>query len=328
MPTPQVHPGRGQVTVDWTPVEGAVGYVVPRIGADGAGRPLGGEKGDALAVPGPPYVDTTVHDGQSVRYAVRPVLDPDHLHDEALGPVSEPVSPAPAGEASLFLRVEAGQPIGPVHRPWREMVGSEHLRTLLSTGTVGGQQIGTGMAASLRRVHTELGELRVRAHGILGDDLGVYREVGGEPVHDFNRVDAVLDRLATTGMRPVLELSFMPRALARDPSTVIGGYGVASPPRDWDRWAGLVTGLVRHLRGRVGEAELSRWAVEVWNEPDLTMFWTGTRDEYFRLYDLTARAVRDACPGLPVGGPATAGTRWIGPFLEHVNSDGTPMVFL
>jgi xylan 1,4-beta-xylosidase len=103
---------------------------------------------------------------------------------------------------------------------------------------------------------------------------------------------------------------------------------MASPPKDWDRWSDLIRNLVRHLRNRFGEAELSRWAVEVWNEPDLEQFWTGTREEYFRLYELTARAVRDTCPGMPVGGPATAGTRWIGDFLEYVNRTGAPLDFL
>jgi xylan 1,4-beta-xylosidase len=327
-----VHGGRAQVTVDWAPVDGAVGYLVHRT-CGGAPVIVDHHGGDVLAVPGPPYVDTTVQDGHTVRYAIRPVYDPDRLGDEPLGPLSAPVSLAlasasngasnGASDATVDLRVAADRPIGPVHRPWRDMVGSEHLSMLLSADTVGGERMGAGLAAALRRVHTDLGVRRVRAHGILGDDLGVYREVGGEPVHDFSGVDAVLDALGATGLRPVLELSFMPRALARDPSA-----GCASPPRDWDRWAGLVGAFVRHLRARVGEAELSRWAVEVWNEPDLDRFWTGTRDEYFRLYEVTARAVREACAGLPVGGPATTATRWVSAFLEHVNRTGAPLDFV
>ncbi|MGS2616617.1 GH39 family glycosyl hydrolase [Micromonospora sp. LZ34] len=263
-----------------------------------------------------------------MRYAVRPVFDPDRPDDAPLGQSSAPVAALAGGDGLVTVTVDAARRVGPVHRPWRDMVGSEHLSLLLSTDRVGGERMGDGLAAALGRVHRELGVRRVRAHGILGDDLGVYREVDGRAVHDFTGVDAVLDALAPTGLRPVLELSFVPRALARDPSTEITAAGVASPPRDWDRWAALVGDLIRHLRTRVGDAELRRWAVEVWNEPDLDCFWTGTREEYLRMYDVTARAVRAACPGLPVGGPATAATRWIEPFLAHVDASGAPLDFL
>ena len=243
----RVRPGRGQITVDWTPVDGAVGYLVHRT--------CGGEPAvvdhrgvDLLAVPGPPYVDTTVLAGHRVRYAIRPVFDPDTVDAAPLGPLSAAVALSSDGAAAIDLRIDTNRHIGVVHRPWRDMVGSEHLSMLLSQDTVGGEPMGAGLAAALRRVHTDLGVRRVRAHGLLGDDLGVYREVDGEPVHDFAGIDAVLDALGNTGLRPVLELSFMPRALARDPSTVVTAAGVSSPPRDWDRWADLVGALIRHLR--------------------------------------------------------------------------------
>lgn len=324
----RVRPGRGQVDVDWDPVPGAAGYLVHRADGDGPFRVVDHRGGDLLAVPGPPYADTTVEPGRTVRYAVRPVHDPDRPGDGPLGTASVPVAARADGDARVEVDVDVARPAGPVHRPWRDTVGSEHLSLLLSTDRVGGEPMGAGLAAALGRVHRELGVRRVRAHGILGDDLGVYREVDGQPVHDFAGVDAVLDALAPTGLRPVLELSFVPRALARDPSREVTAAGVSSPPKDWDRWAALVGDLIRHLRARVGDAELRRWAVEVWNEPDLECFWTGTREEYLRMYDVTARAVRAACPGLPVGGPATAATRWIEPFLDHVDASGAPLDFL
>ncbi|MFC5927085.1 GH39 family glycosyl hydrolase [Micromonospora vulcania] len=328
MTSPRVRAGRGQVSVDWDRVPDAVGYLVHRADGDGPYRVVDHRGGDLLAVPGPPYGDTTVEPGRTVRYAVRPVLDPDRPDDSPLGPPTAPVAARADGDGVVEVTIDAARALGPVHRPWRDMIGSEHLSLLLCTDRVGGEQMGAGLAAALGRVHRELGVERVRAHGILGDDLGVYREVDGEPVHDFAGIDAVLDALAPTGLRPVLELSFTPRALARDPSRVVTDAGVSSPPRDWDRWANLVGDLVRHLRHRVGDAELRRWAVEVWNEPDLDCFWTGSRDDYLRMYDVTARAVRAACPGLPVGGPATAATKWIEPFLDHVDASGAPLDFL
>ena len=126
----------------------------------------------------------------------------------------------------------------------------------------------------------------MRAHGILHDSLGVYREVDGRPVHDFARVDAVLDRLLETGLRPIVELSFMPRDLARDPDRTVFAYGgIISPPRDWDRWTGLVRELVAHLAERYGRDEVAEWAFEVWNEPNLGLFWDDAESAYLRLYD-------------------------------------------
>ncbi|WNM39232.1 xylan 1,4-beta-xylosidase [Micromonospora halotolerans] len=320
--------GRGQVSVDWDPVPGAVGYLVHRADGGGPYRVVDHRGGDLLAVPAAPYADTTVEPGRTVRYAVRPVFDADRPGDAPLGSPSAAVAVLADGDGLVEVSVDAGCPLGPVHRPWRDMIGSEHLSLLLSADRVGGEEMGAGLAAALGRVHRELGVQRVRAHGILGDDLGVYREVDGRPVHDFTGIDAVLDALAPTGLRPVLELSFTPRALAGDPSRVVTAAGVSSPPRDWDRWAALVGDLIRHLRARVGEAELRRWAVEVWNEPDLDCFWTGSREDYLRMYDVTARAVREACPGLPVGGPATAATKWIEPFLDHLDGSGAALDFL
>ncbi|MBM7489551.1 xylan 1,4-beta-xylosidase [Micromonospora luteifusca] len=325
---PRAWAGRGQVSVDWDRVPGAAGYLVHRSEGDGPYQVVDHRGGDLLAVPGPPYADTTVEPGRTVRYAVRPVFDADRPGEAPLGPPSEPVAALADGDGLVEVTVDAGCPLGPVHRPWRDMIGSEHLSLLLSADRVGGEEMGAGLATALGRVHRELGVERVRAHGILGDDLGVYREVDGRPVHDFTGIDAVLDALAPTGLRPVLELSFTPRALARDASRVVTAAGVSSPPRNWDRWAALVGDLVRHLRARVGDGELRRWAVEVWNEPDLECFWTGSREDYLRMYDVTARAVREACPGLPIGGPATAATKWVEPFLDHIDASGAPLDFL
>jgi xylan 1,4-beta-xylosidase len=184
--------------------------------------------------------------------------------------------------------------------------------------------------AALVRVHDELGVLRVRAHGTLGDDIGVYTEdEDGRPVLDFTHLDEVLDTVVGTGMRPVLELGFTPRALADRPWSVITAAGVSNPPRDLDRWGALVEGFVRHLRERYGDAELARgWALEVWNEPNLDCFWTGDQDDYLRLYDVTAGAVRQAHPTLPVAGPATAAVGWLDDLLEHLSRSGSALDLL
>ena len=93
-------------------------------------------------------------------------------------------------------------------------------------------------------------------------------------------------------------------------------YGaIISPPKDWDRWGELVGELTAHLVERYGRDEVRRWAFEIWNEANLDVFWAGTRDEYFRLYDISAAAVKAVDPALPVGGPASAAAAWIDEML-------------
>jgi xylan 1,4-beta-xylosidase len=238
--------------------------------------------------------------------------------------------PPPGGSATVRAVVRAGEVTGPVHRPWREMIGSEHLSHLESTGTTGGRPIGAELTAALRMVRDDLRVRTVRAHGILGDDLGVYTEVGGSPRYDFTGVDRLYDRVVGLGLRPVVELSFMPRALAADPSRTVFFYRAGvSPPKDWDRWADLVRAFVAHLADRYGRAEVrDHWSFEVWNEANLDAFWAGTADEYLRLYDVTARAVHDVDPGFAVGGPASAAAGGVGALLSHVDSGGAPLDFV
>jgi xylan 1,4-beta-xylosidase len=126
-----------------------------------------------------------------------------------------------------------------------------------------------------------------------------------------------------------VEISFMPRDLARDPSATVFEYGaIVSPPRSWDRWADLVANLTAHLVERYGKDEVRGWGFEVWNEANLEVFWSGTPDEYLRLYDVTAAAVKSVDPSLPVGGPASAAVGWLDTLLDHVRQSGAPIDFL
>jgi xylan 1,4-beta-xylosidase len=322
--------GRGHVTVDWERVDGAAGYLVHRAdGPDGPWRALDHRAGDLLAVPDPGYVDTTGVIGREAWYAVASLA----AIDGAVGPLSEASSAAPlgpgAGDASVALTVDAGSTIGETARPWRPIIGSEHLALLLRGEGPGGRNVGDELAEAFRIVRAELGAQSVRAHAILHDSLGVYREVDGRPVYDFERVDAALDRLIGTGMTPVVELSFMPRDLASDPDATVFDYrGIISPPRDADRWSALVVALVEHLRERFGADEVRAWPFEVWNEPNLKVFWSADEAAYFDLYDRTARAVKSVDAAIAVGGPATAAVGWVDDLLAHAGETGVPVDFI
>jgi xylan 1,4-beta-xylosidase len=175
--------------------------------------------------------------------------------------------------------------------------------------------VGAGRAAEglradwqeqLATVHAELGTRYVRFHGLFHDDMFVYREVDDRPVLSFQYVDALVDRILDLGVRPFVELGFMPSDLATATDTVFWWHGNGSPPRDLDRWGWLVEQTTRHWVARYGLDEVLTWYFEVWNEPNLAPFWAGTRSQYFELYAVTARAVRSVHPGLRVGGPATS----------------------
>jgi xylan 1,4-beta-xylosidase len=320
--------GRGQVTLDWEPVAGAAGYVIERASsADGPWDLLQIGEPEVRPVPHPPFTDTSGRPGHEALYRIAAAASVKDFDQPRSAVVS--ATPAAGGDAGVVIEVTAGRVIGQIERPWRPMIGSEHLSQLEDGAGPGGRPIGEEFSEALRMAHDELGVEAVRAHAILGDDLGTYREADGEPVLDFTGIDRIYDHVLALGLRPIVELSFMPRDLASDPSKTVFKYGaIVSPPKDWDRWAALVRGLAVHLVDRYGIDEVRRWAFEVWNEANLEVFWSGTRDEYLRLYDLSAAAVKSVDRGLPVGGPASAAGKWVDELLAHCGATGSPIDFV
>ncbi|MFI6819023.1 hypothetical protein ACIBG7_41975 [Nonomuraea sp. NPDC050328] len=314
----RARPGAGHVTLTWEPVPGAIGYLVHRDGVSVKQRDV-----DVPAVPGCRYVDT----GQGeCAYQVAAIAAMD-----VVGPFSDPVTAGPAETGrEVAVSVDARAVTGTLHRPWTTMIGSEHLSYLLCREESGGRPIGEELTAALRTMREEFGVETVRAHAILCDDLEVYREVDGKAVHDFSKVFEVYDTIMAFGLRPVVELGYMPRDLATDPSKTVFGYqAIISPPKDYDAWGELVRDLTQALADRYGLEELvERWAFEVWNEANLAVFWSGTPEEYFRLYDVSAAAVKSVHPGLRVGGPSSAANGWVEELLSHVGKSGAALDFV
>ncbi len=229
--------------------------------------------------------------------------------------------PTYAQAAGEVIVVDATAPAHPFPHYWEKMFGSG--RAILS--------LRDSYRQDLRAVKQITDFKYVRFHAILHDEVGVYDEdAQGRPVYNFSYVDQIYDGLLANGVKPFVELSFMPNKLAASPVFQAFWYKPdASPPKDWQRWDDLITALVRHLVERYGIDEVAAWYFEVWNEPNLD-FWAGkpAQSTYWQLYDHTALAIKKVDPRLRVGGPATAQAAWVDAFIEHCTQQKVPVDFV
>jgi xylan 1,4-beta-xylosidase len=188
---------------------------------------------------------------------------------------------------------------------------------------------------SLALVQREIGFRYLRGHGLFSDGMGIHRpytHAGRRRVrHGFSYLDQVFDAYLELGIRPFLELGFMPSGLASGEQTVFWWKGHVTPPHSWSEWADLVRATLTHLVDRYGAAEVRQWPVEVWNEPNLPDFWQhADQAAYHRLYEVSAHAVKEVDPGIQVGGPALSpgADEWLLPFAEYVTRRQVPVDFV
>ena len=201
---------------------------------------------------------------------------------------------------------------------WEHTVGSDHAPMALRAD----------WQAQLARCHRELGFRHVRFHGLLSDRMGTLICQNEKLLYSFFNADQIMDFLLSIGMRPFVELSFMPETLASGHQTVFHYQGNVTPPKDYRQWATLIRKLISHWVERYGISEVKQWPFEVWNEPNLRQFWTGTQADYFKLYRHTVEAIKEVDTGLKVGGPATAQNAWIAEFLDFCEQHKLPADFL
>ncbi|MFP5249054.1 MAG: GH39 family glycosyl hydrolase, partial [Acidobacteriota bacterium] len=152
----------------------------------------------------------------------------------------------------------------------------------------------------------------------------------GNPVYNWSYVDQIYDGLLDNGIRPFVEISFMPKALASRLDYQAFWYRpIVSPPKSYEKWDALIAAFANHLVARYGLDEVSQWYFEVWNEPNLD-FWSGkpAQQTYFDLYDHTARALKAVSPRLRVGGPATAQAAWVSDMIAHATENRVPLDFV
>ncbi len=191
----------------------------------------------------------------------------------------------------------------------------------------------------MRLVQEEIGFSHIRGHGLFCDDVGIYWPVVDregnvlEERYNFTYLDRIFDNYLQVGLKPFLELGFMPYKMASGTQTIFYWKGNTTPPKDHEKWAGMIKALLNHLCERYGREEVETWPVEVWNEPNLPGFWEhADLEAYLKLYDVSARAVKDVLPRMRVGGPAVCGgsrcMEFIRTFLEYCRDHQTPVDFI
>ena len=225
--------------------------------------------------------------------------------------------------------IRSDAPRIPHKKHWQFCVGSGHALLALRTD----------YTEQLRFIHDTLGIERVRFHGIFNDDMRtrtnlsqMFPAPGAENFteENFRACGLAYDNVLKAGMKPFVELSFMPKQLSRSGAEGAFFYRpCVDLPGDYEEWAAYIRRFVRFLIHRYGAEELRSWYFEVWNEPDLkVVFFSGDREDYFRLYEATARAVKAVDPALRVGGPATSGSKWVPSFLRFCRENDVPVDFI
>jgi xylan 1,4-beta-xylosidase len=236
------------------------------------------------------------------------------------------------GQTPATIHVDTSSRVGPIKPIWSYFGYDEPNYTYTRNGT---------------KLIAELASLRapvyIRTHNLLttGDgtpalkwgSTNAYREdEQGNPIYDWTIVDKIIDTYTKVKAKPFMEIGFMPEALSMKPQPYRHSWpktkiaaGWAYPPKSYQKWAELIYQWVRHSIARYGEAEVNSWYWEVWNEPDIE-YWQGSPEDYDRLYDFAADAVKRAAPRARVGGPASTGpanqhaAAFLTQFLQHCDS--------
>ena len=225
------------------------------------------------------------------------------------------------GPASDSLVIDATAPRHPLPHFWEKIFGSG--RAILS--------LRESYREDLRSVKQITDFSYVRFHAIFHDEVGIYSEDDqGRPVYNFSYIDQIYDGLLKNGVRPFVEISFMPNKLAAGNLLHPFWYKPnVAPPKDWNRWDDLVAAFTQHLVDRYGIDEVAQWYFEVWNEPNLD-FWAGQpkQETYWQLYDHTALAIKKTSPRLRVGGPASAQAAWVDALIRHCADKHIPLDYV
>ncbi len=249
-----------------------------------------------------------------------------------------PLCAVTLGASPIPMTVHADRVVGDIRPIWNYFGYDEAGTTLTPEGR---DLLGKLNALSDEPVRIRVHHLLTSGDGTLAlkwSSTNVYTEdAAGNPRYDWTRLDAIMDELTRPGIEPFVQASFMPQALSSKPEPytptlvktglprdMVSG-GAFYPPKDYQKWEALIEAWARHSGERYGVERASSWLWELWNEPE-SPYWRGTKEEYFKLYDHFAAAVKRALPNARVGGPHVTDPGWkngdvfMREFLEHCRS--------
>ncbi len=230
----------------------------------------------------------------------------------------------------MEITIDRNTPTIPTDFSWQFGLGNDHAYQLHRTD----------VCEHIKLSHDELGIKYIRCHGIFDDDMLTYQRMGdcrmfrSVPFNNkikeinFRQVGHVYDNLLSCGVKPFVELSFMPSALASGKKLGLRYDPNITMPKSLKAWSEYIKKFIRFLIDRYGEEEVETWYFEVWNEPDLSCFFAGTKKEYFKLYEATVRAIKEVSPKLRVGGPSTSACLWLKDFLDFCEQNNVPCDFV
>lgn len=267
----------------------------------------------------------------------------------AAGQDATQVSPRNAASRPALVRIDAAASQGPWRPVWSYFGYDEPNYTYAANGKkLLGELSRLSPAPVYIRVHNLLTSGDGGASLKWGSTNAYTEDADGNPVYDWKIVDRIFDTFRKQGVKPMVEVGFMPEALSTNPQPYRHTFpqgkiftGWAYPPKDYEKWQELVFQFAKHLRERYGDDEVGTWLWEVWNEPDID-YWKGTREEFFKLYDYAAAGMQRALPGARIGGPDTTGAagenaaEFLRAFLEHCSrgtnaatgTTGAPLSFI
>jgi xylan 1,4-beta-xylosidase len=181
----------------------------------------------------------------------------------------------------------------------------------------------------LRKARKAFGVKYLRFHALFHDEMTVVtRRKDGSLCFQWQMIDRVFDTMLEIGVRPFVELNPMPSALASGSQTMFHFKMNVTPPRELSEWEQFIEAFTRHCVERYGLREVKEWYFELWNEPNLKGFWSGTQEDYFEMYRHTVQAIKGVDADLRVGGPATAQGRWIPELIAFCDQEDLALDFV
>lgn len=218
-----------------------------------------------------------------------------------------------------MIEINTSHQLAPLRRPWKNGIAVGRAYDLARSD----------LQDHLRWLQREVGFRTCRFHAVFHDDMAVVRRRSdGFLVYQWHHVDKIYDALLTLGLKPFVELHPMPAALASGPETMFHYRMNITPPRRWEEWGDLVRAFATHCVERYGLPEVSQWHFEVWNEPNLSGFWSGSKEDYFQLYAHAARALKQVDDRLKIGGPASSKAHWLADLIDFCQGERVPIDFI